>query len=88
MLQNYTNKNYRTEGTVGKNKYIIITVSGFSDYTQAMDYYKKFSAEKNIRNSSGKNMMTFIINMENHKLFNTDGNPGRYQLFFLDNYLK
>ena len=87
-IDNYTNKNYRTEGTLGKSKYIIITVSGFSDYTQAMDYYNKFNAEKNVRNSSGKNMMTFIINMENLKLLNADGNPGRYQLFFRDNYLK
>ena len=87
-IDNYTNKNYRTEGTLGKNKYILITVSGFSDYTQAMDYYKKFNAEKNVRNSSGKEIMTFIINMENLKLLNADGNPGRYQLFFRDNYLK
>ena len=87
-IDNYTNKNYRTEGTLGKSKYIMITVSGFRDYTQAMDYYNKFNAEKNIRNSSGKNMMTFIINMENLKLLNTDGNPERYQLFFRDNYLK
>ncbi len=87
-IDNYTNKNYRTEGTLGKSKYIIITVSGFSDYTQAMDYYKKFNTEKNVRNSSGKNTMTFIINMENLKLLNADGNPGRYQLFFRDNYLK
>ena len=87
-IDNYTNKNYRTEGTPGKNKYILITVSGFSDYTQAMDYYKKFNAEKIVRNSSGKDIMTFIINMENLKLLNADGNPGRYQLFFRDNYLK
>jgi outer membrane protein assembly factor BamD (BamD/ComL family) len=87
-IDNYTNKNYRTEGTLGKSKYIIITVSGFSDYSQAMDYYSKFNAEKNVRNSSGKNMMTFIINMENLKLLNADGNPERYQLFFRDNYLK
>ena len=66
----------------------MIVVSGFSNYKQALDYYNKFSAENNIRNSSGKNMMTFIINMENLKLLNKDGNPGRYRLFFMDNYLK
>ena len=87
-IDNYTNKNYRTEGSLVNNKYIMIAVSGFSNYTQALDYYKKFSAEKNIRNSAGKNMMTFIINLENLKILNTDGNPGRYQLFFMENYLK
>ncbi len=87
-IDNYTNKNYRTEGILINNKYIMITVSGFPDYSQAKDYYIKFNAEKNIRNASGKNLMTFIINMENLQLLNNDGNPGRYQLFFEDNYLK
>jgi TolA-binding protein len=87
-IDNYTNKNYRTEGSLVNNKYIMIAVSGFSNYTQALDYYKNFSAEKNVRNSAGKNMMTFIINLENLKILNSDGNPGRYQLFFMENYLK
>ena len=87
-IDNYTNKNYRTEGSLVPKKYIMIAVSGFSNYGQALDYYNKFSAEKNVRNSSGKNMMTFIITMENLKILNKDGNPGRYQLFFKENYLK
>ncbi len=87
-IDNYTNKNYRTEGTLPNNKYIMITVSGFPDYPQALDYYKKFSAEKNIRNPAGKKMLTFIITGDNLKILNKDGNPGRYQLFFMDNYLK
>jgi TolA-binding protein len=87
-IDNYTNKNYRTEGSLVTNKYIMISVSGFTTYTQALDYYRKFSPEKNIRNSSGKNMMTFIITLENLKILNKDINPARYQLFFRDNYLK
>ena len=35
-IDNYTNKNYRTEGLLVDNKYIMITVSGFSDYTQSL----------------------------------------------------
>ena len=87
-IDNYTNKNYRTEGSMVINKYIIITVAGFRNYTQAMEYYKNFSAEKNVRNPSGKKMLTFIINNENLKILNSDGNPERYQLFFMENYLK
>ena len=87
-IDNYTNKNYRTEGNMVINKYIIITVSGFRDYSQALDYYNKFSAEKNVRNPSGKKMLTFVINNDNLKILNTDGNPDRYQLFFKENYLK
>jgi hypothetical protein len=87
-IDNYTNKNYRTEGLLVNNKYILITVSGFSDYGQAIDYYTRFSTEKYIRNSSGKRLMTFIINMENLEILNKDGNPDRYDLFFRENYLK
>ncbi len=87
-IDNYTNKNYKTEGTLIGNKFIMITVSGFPDYSQAMDYYRKFNPEKSVRNPSGKKMMTFIINDENLKLLNKDGDPGRYQIFFMENYLK
>jgi hypothetical protein len=87
-IDNYTNKNYRTEGTLSINKYIMITVSGFANYGQAIDYYRKFSAEKNVRNPSGMKMMTFIINTENLKILNKDGNPSRYDIFFKEKYLK
>ena len=40
----------------------MITVSGFSDYAQTLDYYKKFNIEKIVRNPSGEKMMKFIIN--------------------------
>ena len=87
-IDNYTNKNYRTEGAPINNKYIMINVSGFSNYSQVLDYYSKFDAEKNVRNPSGTKMMTFIISMENLKILNKDGNPDRYLLFFMENYLK
>jgi predicted negative regulator of RcsB-dependent stress response len=87
-IDNYTNNNYRTEGSLAANKYLIITVAGFRNYSQALEYYKNFSVEKNVRNQSGKKMLTFIINNENLKILNGDGNPERYQLFFMENYLK
>lgn len=87
-IDNYTNKNYRTEGALSNNKYIIITVSGFSNFSQTLNYYKKFDIGKNVRNPSGKIIMTFIISNDNLKILNKDGNPGRYQIFFKENYLK
>ena len=33
-------------------------------------------------------MMTFIISNDNLKVLNKDKNPGRYQLFFMEKYLK
>jgi outer membrane protein assembly factor BamD (BamD/ComL family) len=87
-IDNYTNKNYRTEGTLVNGKYVMITVSGFSGFSQTLNYYKKFSIEKNVRNPLGKTMMSFIISGDNLKILNKDGNPGRYQIFFSEKYLK
>jgi tetratricopeptide (TPR) repeat protein len=86
-IDNYTNKNYRTEGILVDNKYIMITVSGFPDYSQAEAYFKGFVTEKVVRNSTPA-MMKFLINDTNLKALSKDKNPGRYELFFKDNYLK
>ena len=87
-IDNYTNKNYRTEGSLVNKKYIMITVSGFSGYTEAMKYYNAFRTEKIVRNSSAAKMITFIISDKNLKVLASDKNPERYQLFFMENYLK
>ena len=86
-IDNYTNKNYRTDGILVDNKYIKITVSGFANNSQAWDYYNSFKAEKVIRNTSGAQIMTFLINSNNTKNLDGDKNPERYYLFFKENYL-
>ena len=87
-IDNYTNKNYKTEGAVVDKKYILITVSGFTDNDQALEYYKAFQTDKVVRNPSGIKMMTFTINANNLKVLNNDKKPERYQLFFMENYIK
>jgi len=87
-IDNYTNKNYKTEGTLIDNKYIQITVSGFKDYSQAMDYYSAFKTEKSVRNTANAKMMTFIISDSNFKVLKNDKDTGRYMLFFREKYLK
>jgi outer membrane protein assembly factor BamD (BamD/ComL family) len=87
-IDNYTNKNYRTEGMLVDNRYITITVSGFRDYTEALEYYNSFTVEKLIRNSSKSNMYSFIIAMGNLDVLNKDKNPERYLLFFREHYIK
>jgi tetratricopeptide (TPR) repeat protein len=87
-IDNYTNKNFKSEGMLIDNKYIMITVSGFPDYTQAFEYYDKFKTEKIVRNPAGVKMNTFLISDKNLKVLNNDKNPGRYQLFFIEKYLK
>ncbi len=87
-IDNYTNKNYKTDGILVDNKYIMITVSGFSDFAQTLEYYKAFLVEKYVRNPSGAKMMSFIINNENLKVLNNDKKPERYNIFFREKYLK
>ena len=66
----------------------MITVSGFADYAQAFDYYRNFKTENIVRNPTAVKMMTFVISNNNLKVLNNDKNPGRYQLFFMEKYLK
>lgn len=87
-IDNYTNKNYRTEGVLSDSKYIMITVSGFSDNKQAWAYYSGFNPSSVLRNPANVKTMTFLINSENMKALEKDKNPDRYNLFFNDNYLK
>jgi len=87
-IDNYTNSNYRTEGKVIDGKYVMITVSGFNSYRKVLEYYNSFRIELNVRNPKASKMMSFIIGTENLKALNTDQNPERYQLFFLEKYIK
>lgn len=87
-IDNYTNLNYRTEGTLVDNKYIMIRVSGFRQYEEALDYFNSFTVETLVRNPSGSRMYSFIINENNLRVLNDDKNPERYMLFFRENYLQ
>jgi hypothetical protein len=86
-IDNYTNKNYRTEGSLVDDKYLILTVSGFADIASAIEYYRSFQADKIVRNPSGSRLMTFIIGKKNLETLGRDKNPERYRLFFIDKYL-
>ena len=86
-IDNYTNKNYRTEGLLVDNKYIMINVSGFKNYAQALEYYNLFRIDKLVRNNSASKMFSFIISWDNLNVLNTDKNPERYLLFFQEKYM-
>jgi tetratricopeptide (TPR) repeat protein len=87
-IDNYPNQNYKTEGSVVENKYVMITVSGFADTAAAMAYYKAFQIEKIVRNTSATPMVKFIIGKNNLETLGKDKNPERYRLFFNEKYLK
>jgi len=86
-IDNYTNNNYRTQGSLVDDKYIMLTVSGFARMEEAMDYYNSFRKELIVRNPSSSPMMTFIIGRQNLEAFVKDKNPDRYMIFFREKYL-
>ena len=86
-IDNYTNNNYRTQGELIDNRYLMITVSGFAKYRQSMDYFRAFNVGRIVRNPSASKIYSFIISPDNLKVLNNDKNPERYLLFFRKNYL-
>ncbi|MCU0455994.1 MAG: tetratricopeptide repeat protein [Bacteroidales bacterium] len=86
-IDNFTNNNYRTQGELVDNKFIMITVSGFAKFRQSMDYYRAFDVQKIVRNPSASRIYSFLISSNNLKAFREDLNPERYRLFYIENYL-
>lgn len=84
----YTDKNYRTEGSLVDKKFLLITVSGFQNFKQALTYYRKFLTASPVRNATGTKFMSFVISPDNMKKLLEDKNPDRYEVFFRDNFLK
>lgn len=84
----YTNKNYRTEGALIDNKFILITVEGFNSHKAALDYYTKFQSASPLRNNTGSLIITFLISPENIEKLKTDKDPVRYDIFFREKFLK
>lgn len=85
-IDNFTNRNFRTEGELVDNRYITIRVSGFKDYAEARSYFDAFRLEKVVRNSAGTKMYCFLIGSKNLAVMSKDKNPERYMLYFRENY--
>lgn len=86
-IDNYTNNNYRTQGTLVDDKYIMLTVSGFKNTREAMEYHNSFRIESIVRNPGNSPVYSFIIGKRNLETLATDKNPERYLLFFTGKYL-
>lgn len=85
-IDRYTNRNFRTSGTLIDDKYIMITVTGFRNFDEAVEYYLNLRVESEIRNQTGAKMIKFLIGTKNMEILEKDKNPERYHLFFLENY--
>lgn len=85
-IDNFTDKNYKTEGSLENNSYVMITVSGFNNNKEAWAYFESFKPERIVRNISQSEYMTFLINDSNMTALKKDKNPARYLIFFRENY--
>jgi tetratricopeptide (TPR) repeat protein len=85
-IDNYTNRNFKAEGRLIENKFVIITVSQFSTVADATEYFNSFNALTIVRNTSAATTMTFIITERNLDTLLADKDPARYMLFFREKY--
>jgi tetratricopeptide (TPR) repeat protein len=85
-IDNYTNRNFRAEGQLVDNRFIIITVGRFNSAADAREYYNNFKPLTIVRNSTANSTKTFIITPRNLDTFLADKDPERYMLFFREKY--
>ena len=85
-LDNFSDRNYRTEGTAAENRFLMITVGTFASPSDARAYLKVFDPLKEIRGAAEAQISLFVISRDNLPKFINDGNPERYRIFFDKTY--
>jgi len=81
-LDNYTDKNYRTEGKVVDNQYILISVGTFENAAGAAGWLGAFDPGANIRGAENANISLYAISRDNLEKLATDKNINRYRIFY------
>lgn len=87
-IDNYTEENFNTRGELVNNDYLMIAVGFFDKIGTAMEYYNNFDPATILRTTGSDEIFTFIISSSNYDRMLEDEDPGRYYLFFRENYLK
>ncbi|HUW92226.1 MAG TPA: hypothetical protein VMV74_03600, partial [Bacteroidales bacterium] len=80
-LDNFSDKNYSSEGTAAENDLLMITVGTFASPSEAMKYLKAFDPLKEIRGAAEAQVSLFIISRDNLPIFRDDRNIERYRIF-------
>lgn len=81
-LDNFTDKNYRTEGKTVDTDYILITVGTFKDAAEAAAWLRAFNPSAYIREAGSADLSLFIISRDNLEKFTNDKNINRYRIFY------
>jgi len=85
-LDNFSDKNYRSEGSAAENKFLTITVGPFITSSEAMAYLKLFDPLKEIRGAAEAQISVFVISRDNLPKFMDDSNIERYRIFYDKTY--
>ena len=81
-LDNFTDKNYRTEGKVVDNEYILISVGTFENAAEAGRWLSAFDPEVNIRGAENADITLYTISRDNLEKLTNDKNINRYRIFY------
>ena len=81
-LDNFTEKNYRTEGKAVDTDYILISVGTFENAAEAGKWLRAFDPLTNIREAENAAISMYIISRDNLEKLNSDKNIARYRIFY------
>jgi TolA-binding protein len=85
-LDNFADRNYRTEGTAVDAGYLLITTGTFADAGEATSWISQFDPSSVIREAATANLTIFIISRDNLQKFREDKNIDRYTIFHTKEY--
>ena len=85
-LDNFPDKNYRTEGAAVDAGYILITTGPFGNAAGAAAWLKTFNPEQTIREASAAGLTLYLISRDNLQKFREDRNIDRYAIFHSKEY--
>jgi len=80
-LDNYADKNYRTEGTAVDRGYILITTGPFENAREADIWLSAFNPSETVRDAATASLSAYIISRDNLAKFREDKNIDRYIIF-------
>ncbi len=80
-LDNYADKNYRTEGTGVDRGYILITTGPFENAREAAAWLSAFNPSETVREAATASLSAYIISRDNLTKFREDKDIDRYIIF-------
>lgn len=85
-LDNFADKNYRTEGTAVDQGYLLITTGPFGNATEAASWLSTFNPSETIRGAADADLTLYLISRDNLAKLRDDKKIDRYSIFYAKEY--